>query len=84
MWAKVKGYPWWPAEIAKLPSPDANVFKVIFIAEDTHAFLNPKDVKKYTDCYDEFSKKKMRGLAPAIQAADELYKKRIDTQLKPK
>jgi hypothetical protein len=29
--------------------------------------------------YEECSKKKMRGLAPAIQAAEELYKKRIET-----
>lgn len=42
IWAKVKGYPWWPAEvkqlisqIAKLPTSDNNVFKVVFIAEDT-------------------------------------------------
>lgn len=42
VWAKVKGYPWWPAEvfnnqiqIAKLPTPDNNLFKVIFIAQDT-------------------------------------------------
>lgn len=42
VWAKVKGYPWWPAEvlpselqISKLPTPDSNFFKVVFIAEDT-------------------------------------------------
>lgn len=34
------------------------------------AFLNPKDVRKYGEFYEECSKKKMRGLAPAIMAAD--------------
>jgi hypothetical protein len=33
------------------------------------AFLNPKDVRKFMQYYDECSKKKMRGLAPAIEAA---------------
>lgn len=43
------------------------------------AFLNPKDVRKYGEFYEECSKKKMRGLSPAIVAADELYKKRVES-----
>lgn len=43
------------------------------------AFLNPRDVRKYGEFYEECSKKKMRGLAPAILAADELYKQRVES-----
>ena len=34
------------------------------------AFLEAKDVKKYSNHYEEYSKKKMRGLSPAIEMAD--------------
>ena len=43
------------------------------------AFLNPRDVRKYGEFYEECSKKKMRGLGPAIMAADELYKQRVES-----
>ena len=33
VWAKLDGYPWWPAQITELPNSTNNFFKVTFIGE---------------------------------------------------
>ena len=35
VWAKITGYPWWPALITANPLPGSNAFRVDFFADNT-------------------------------------------------
>lgn len=75
IWAKLKGYPAWPAIIAQiLPTDDpANVGYVVnFLGEDSHCMLNNEKVFEFRSYYEEFMKPKeikSKKLQDAIEMA---------------
>ena len=78
VWAKVRGYPWWPAKFVdydeRKGSEEPQAI-VNFIGDNSHAFLSLPKVVPYTPHRAEFAKAKRKGLPEAVQAADRLVEK---------
>ncbi|OMJ84303.1 hypothetical protein SteCoe_14586 [Stentor coeruleus] len=66
VWAKVDGYPEWPAVVAQIEGSNATVH---FIGDKTHAIYEKEKLKKFADAVPE---KKKRWLELSYRAAKKL------------
>jgi len=74
VWAKIKGFPWWPAVVAKViedrdHSNSISEILVNFVGENSHASLSLDKVAKFEENYDEFAKMKKKKLLESIDVA---------------
>ena len=73
VWAKIRGYPWWPAFVKSIhPDPKENKFKVYFIGDNTHATLPHSKITNFQKSYKDHSKTKKSKLLDSIKKAKEM------------
>jgi hypothetical protein len=71
VWAKVKGYPWWPARILGIGNYESGdkKYEVFFIKDDSRAMLPKLKLRKFRESFSDFSKTKRAKLKEAIKQA---------------
>ena len=75
VWAKVRGFPWWPAhvtEIREAKTCGEHKYKISFFADDTHSVLVESKIQKFKQKIHEHSKPKQKALQEAIGAANKV------------
>jgi hypothetical protein len=83
IWAKIRGYAWWPGIVrnnvykAKNISEENIKVLVNFLGDNTHAEVPLDKVEKYNDKYKEYSKTKKNSLLKAIAIANNILKGKI-------
>ncbi|CAD8149042.1 unnamed protein product [Paramecium pentaurelia] len=84
IWAKVLGYPWWPAKIASITNVNGkngqhNIYRVNFIGDTSHAKLRFDKLKKWNPKPIQLETKKLKesidlanSLIEALEKAQEI------------
>lgn len=74
IWAKIRGYPWWPAIITGTEDEQREKkYAVSFIGDNTHASLAKKSLDKFEKGLNQHSNTKKKNLQESIQKAKEIY-----------
>jgi hypothetical protein len=55
VWAKLRGYPWWPAVVSKVKRKEPVKVQVRFIGENTYSELDMNNVQDYDSQYKRLS-----------------------------
>ena len=86
VWAKVKGYPWWPGTIRNISChPNSLNYKGIskkktyiidFIGNKSHGEVTKNDIKSFKQNYEEHCKTKNASLMKSIELAKKLYQEK--------
>ena len=93
VWAKIRGYPWWPGIVqtskVKLGSNKEEINKEIrvlinFLGDNTHAEIPLQKIENYEKKYEVFSKTKKKTLQKAISIANKLLKVEINNEFNNK
>ena len=90
VWAKIKGYPWWPGTIRNIfYYHSQNSYKGIskrkkyiidFIGNKSHGEVNKNDIKLFKPNYEEHCKTKNPSLIKSIELANKLYQEKINNK----
>ena len=88
VWAKIKGYPWWPGTIRHIfYYQNQNSYKGIykrkkyiidFIGNKSHGEVNKNDIKLFKPNYEEHCKTKNQALIKSIELANKLYQEKFN------
>ena len=56
MWAKIRGYPWWPATISNVEDADEDniKYKVYFFEDTTYSILDETKIAKFEENYTQY------------------------------
>lgn len=75
VWAKIIGYPWWPAKVTQLPTSCTDNFRVDFFYDHSHAFVGPNKIMKYEEMRNDMDLNRymQKGLRRAVVEADKLF-----------
>jgi len=79
VWAKVRGYPWWPATFLEYyEDDDPPVFQAVvnFIGSKSHAYLDLSKVAPYAEFHKIYSNTKRKDLLDSIKEADNIFIKK--------
>ena len=79
VWAKVRGFPWWPGIIKNISVRLGNAEKetkitVNFVGDNSHAELPSNKIDKFLEKFEEYSNTRHKGLLNSIAIAKKLYK----------
>eukprot|EP01017_Pseudomicrothorax_dubius_P038881 TRINITY_DN5894_c0_g1_i1.p1 TRINITY_DN5894_c0_g1~~TRINITY_DN5894_c0_g1_i1.p1 ORF type:complete len:507 (+),score=92.96 TRINITY_DN5894_c0_g1_i1:19-1539(+) len=78
VWAKIKGYPWWPAKVSRVVETREKVQRMLlvnFVGENTHAKLPLAKIAKFAEKLAEAKQSKNQKLLESIAEAQEMYTK---------
>ena len=88
VWAKIKGYPWWPGTIRHIfYYQNQNSYKGIykrkkyiidFIGNKSHGEVNKNDIKLFKPNYEEHCKTKNQALIKSIELANKIYQEKYN------
>jgi hypothetical protein len=93
VWAKIRGYPWWPGIVqsskVKLGTNKEEINKEVkllvnFLGDNTHAEIPLQKIESYDKKYEEFSKTKKKTLQKAIGIANKFAKGEPNNDQTPK
>ena len=82
VWAKVKGYSWWPGQIQyQIHNNKGNsesitkekIYRINFIGDKSFGDVPIYNIKKFEEKLDEFSKTKKSSLIKSIEVAKNLF-----------
>ena len=74
IWAKMRGYPWWPAIITGTEDDNREKkYAISFIGDNTHASLAKKCLEKFEKGLQLYSNTKKKNLSESIEKAKEIY-----------
>ena len=74
IWAKIRGYPWWPAIITGTEDDNKEKkYAVSFIGDNTHSSLAKKCLDKFEKGLKSYTSTKKRNLLDSIEKAKEIY-----------
>ena len=74
IWAKIRGYPWWPAIITGAEDDNREKkYTVSFIGDHTHSSLAKKCLEKFEKGLKMYSNTKKKNLIETIEKAKEIY-----------
>jgi len=78
VWAKIRGFPWWPGMIGKIEESTSSHIEtkvlINFIGDPTHANVQISKIEKFDKKFDEYSKTKKRSLLNSIMLAKKIIK----------
>jgi hypothetical protein len=82
VWAKVRGFPWWPGIVKSTfhhisKTQDETKIIVNFIGDNSHANLPFNKVEKFIQKLDEFSNVKNKNLLNSINIAKKIHNNEI-------
>jgi hypothetical protein len=82
VWAKVRGFPWWPAIVRSLNfstrreeegNPEREITAVVyFVGDDSHSELPLNKIEKFQQKLEEYSKTKKKTLLTSIHIAKKI------------
>ena len=84
VWAKIKGYPWWPGIIRNISNhlqtnpkgiSKKKIYTVDFIGNKSHGEVTKKDIQSFRYYYEEHCKTKNPSLMKSIELAKKLENK---------
>jgi len=76
VWAKVRGYSWWPARIGDvLRDKSERKYRVDFIGDNTHQTVPHDKVADFADNYASYSVTKKKDLLDSIEIAKKQMRK---------
>jgi hypothetical protein len=78
VWAKVRGFPWWPGVVKTMmhrisKSQDETKVVVNFIGDNSHANLPLNKVERFMPKYDEYANTKHKALLNSISVAKKIH-----------
>ena len=89
VWAKIKGYPWWPGIIRNISShlqtnpkgiSKKKIYTVDFIGNKSHGEVTKKDIQSFRYYYEEHCKTKNPSLMKSIELARKLENKIVNNK----
>jgi len=76
VWAKIRGYPWWPGMVAHIEdgSDEERDPKILvnFIGDNSHAELPLNKISNFEENLKEYSKSKKKDLLDSIELAQKI------------
>uniref|UniRef100_A0A1I7RKZ1 PWWP domain-containing protein n=1 Tax=Bursaphelenchus xylophilus TaxID=6326 RepID=A0A1I7RKZ1_BURXY len=77
VWAKMRGYPHWPAQISKNPTQSNGKYVVSFFGTQESAFVKPSDICDYFQNLDTYGiPRKLNDFQKAMEEIKEVAKKK--------
>ena len=89
VWAKIKGYPWWPGIIRNISNhlqtnpkgiSKKKIYTVDFIGNKSHGEVTKKDIQSFRYYYEEHCKTKNPSLMKSIELAKKLENKIVNNK----